>query len=285
MRKKRAKRTGVYSIVCVVNRKMYIGSCANIDQRWDGHKTRLKSGIHHIPDLQKDYNRYGIDAIKYYDIEVCEEGISAAELEKVEEGWQRRYNTLDSRYGYNTVYASSRTTETGEYANKRSPYIRPDAGFYEIDVASGIVIEYTNMKVLVDKDSSMKSTWVRRCADHWEAGKKGHGYKLAVRGKIYVWKSLYIKEFDYIGHYKKQLEIYNNREIKKKRVGEPVPWAIREFGRKEIVCIGNERVTYESSSAAARSLGIRQSKIADVLSGRRKSYKGYTFEYTGVQER
>ncbi|MGB3724288.1 MAG: NUMOD3 domain-containing DNA-binding protein [Glaciecola sp.] len=47
--------------------------------------------------------------------------------------------------------------------------------------------------------------------------------------------------------------------------------------RKKVRCLNNNTV-YESMTAAANDLGIRQGKISDVLRGVGKSVKGYRFE-------
>jgi group I intron endonuclease len=52
---------GVYKIVNGVNGKFYIGSSNNVRNRWQTHRTRLKSNSHENIHLQSAVNQYGIE--------------------------------------------------------------------------------------------------------------------------------------------------------------------------------------------------------------------------------
>lgn len=57
---------GVYSITCLANGWVYIGSSGRVRSRWNTHRSHLRCGRHRIPQLQADWNRYGAEAF------VCE---------------------------------------------------------------------------------------------------------------------------------------------------------------------------------------------------------------------
>jgi group I intron endonuclease len=50
---------GVYSITCLANGWVYIGSSGRIRSRWNTHRSHLRCGRHRIPRLQADWDRYG----------------------------------------------------------------------------------------------------------------------------------------------------------------------------------------------------------------------------------
>lgn len=56
---------GVYAIECLANGTLYIGSSVHIYRRWRGHRSKLKSGTHENPYLQKDYDLFGSDMFSY----------------------------------------------------------------------------------------------------------------------------------------------------------------------------------------------------------------------------
>lgn len=50
---------GIYQIRHVASGRLYIGSAANIGNRWSKHRFDLRHGIHQNPHLQNAWNRYG----------------------------------------------------------------------------------------------------------------------------------------------------------------------------------------------------------------------------------
>lgn len=53
---------GVYSITCLANGWVYIGSTLSFRSRWKTHKSHLNTGRHNIPQLQADWDEHGEDA-------------------------------------------------------------------------------------------------------------------------------------------------------------------------------------------------------------------------------
>lgn len=51
--------SGIYEILNIVNGKRYIGSSANIQQRWRDHRTCLRGCRHHSRHLQFSWNKHG----------------------------------------------------------------------------------------------------------------------------------------------------------------------------------------------------------------------------------
>ena len=81
---KSAKKIAVYQILNVVNHKFYIGSSANLYQRWRTHRNKLRSNTHPNKYLQASWNKYGervfifeilaeFEGVK--DMLACEEGL------------------------------------------------------------------------------------------------------------------------------------------------------------------------------------------------------------------
>ena len=66
-------KAGIYRISCIVNGKSYIGSSVNMLERWREHISHLRAGVHHSIYLQRCYNKYGEDSIKFEALAILEE--------------------------------------------------------------------------------------------------------------------------------------------------------------------------------------------------------------------
>ena len=65
----RKKLSGIYSIICLINGKYYVGSSVNIYNRKSNHFSELRKNKHGNPHLQYTYNLYGKDAFVFTLIE------------------------------------------------------------------------------------------------------------------------------------------------------------------------------------------------------------------------
>jgi group I intron endonuclease len=88
--------SGIYKIENVVNGKCYVGSAANIADRWNGHRRLLRLGIHHSPKLQRAFAKYGEDA---FDWLILEGITNKPDLVNREQYWIDTLNSV--RDGYN----------------------------------------------------------------------------------------------------------------------------------------------------------------------------------------
>lgn len=91
------KISGIYLIINQINGKIYVGSAANIVQRWSWHKQWLLKGKHHNKYLQHAVEKYGLDAFHFCIVEEC----SIENLFKIEQLWIDRTNCCDRSVGYN----------------------------------------------------------------------------------------------------------------------------------------------------------------------------------------
>ena len=67
----RIRQTGVYSIACAATGKVYIGSSRDIHGRRLSHLGQLARGKHPVPELQSDWNKYGLMYFFFSVLELC----------------------------------------------------------------------------------------------------------------------------------------------------------------------------------------------------------------------
>lgn len=65
------KKSGIYKFT--IRKHTYIGSSKNLYNRLKDHLNSLKWGRHHNSTFQNCYNKYGIDAVEYEILELCEQ--------------------------------------------------------------------------------------------------------------------------------------------------------------------------------------------------------------------
>ena len=90
--------SGVYSIRCKKNGRIYIGESENIEIRWSQHKMNLRYHTHHSKLLQEDYDKYGLDAFVWSILCECK---NTKERKNIEKNYINALGTI--RYGYNSV--------------------------------------------------------------------------------------------------------------------------------------------------------------------------------------
>lgn len=80
---------GVYSITCLANGWVYIGSSQSIRQRWSTHKSWLRNGTHNVPQLQADWDEHGEPAFVFEVVTQVSEAEARydAEQEHIDAHW------------------------------------------------------------------------------------------------------------------------------------------------------------------------------------------------------
>ena len=103
-RKEEKEYFGIYYIMCLNTKKIYIGQTReSFYRRWIFHKWNLKNGIHNNKHLQNAYNKYGNESFEFGVLEkfpVSEKDIVTKDiLSKREMWWISYYNS--HKDGYN----------------------------------------------------------------------------------------------------------------------------------------------------------------------------------------
>lgn len=94
------KASGIYKITSPSG-KFYIGSSANMHNRWLAHKTLLNRKKHHSFYLQRASNKYGIDSLSFEVVELCD-------IEELFSREQFYIDSLNPAYNVCRIAGSSR---------------------------------------------------------------------------------------------------------------------------------------------------------------------------------
>ena len=100
------KKSGIYSIICAINGKQYIGQTKNIYRRINLHKCRLNQNNtkHANQHFIKDWNEYGSESFDYIVLEYTSEDLINKEFEYI-----NKLDTINREKGYNLRRDSTKT--------------------------------------------------------------------------------------------------------------------------------------------------------------------------------
>lgn len=94
---------GVYMIENITNKKVYIGSSRDIENRLRTHRHALRNGTHHNKDMQEDFNRHHkfVARILYVEAAPRRTSFNRNRLYAMEYKFIEQYDAFNS--GYNQL--------------------------------------------------------------------------------------------------------------------------------------------------------------------------------------
>jgi group I intron endonuclease len=90
--------SGVYSILCLKNKKLYIGSAKSVKIRIYEHKRTLNKGSHHNCHLQKAWDKYGEDSFQFLIVQLVDD---IDLLIATEQYWIDKAQAANPAFGFN----------------------------------------------------------------------------------------------------------------------------------------------------------------------------------------
>lgn len=134
---------GIYSIVNVVNGKVYVGSAMAVRGRQATHRSLLRGRRHYNKHLQSAWDKYGEKGFRWRLLEKC----GPSTLESREQHWIDTLKASNPTNGYNicpTAYSPKGLKQTEEANAKRSAAMKahpkehlPKANRAAIEVLKG----------------------------------------------------------------------------------------------------------------------------------------------------
>lgn len=149
---------GIYSIRCVYENNVYIGSSVDINRRWKEHISKLNKGTHSNKRLQEDWDAYGDESFIF---EILEETTNLIESEQkyIDSFWPACYNSSQSAWnpqrnqeniekGKQTTFDRYGTrSAAGKFVESQVLDIiaRLNAGELAIDIAKDYDVHYSSI--------------------------------------------------------------------------------------------------------------------------------------------
>jgi group I intron endonuclease len=90
-------KSGIYTITCLVNNKIYVGKSINVEKRLSQHYYELSTKRHKNGYLRSSWEKYGEKFFKFELLEECDKEF----LSSFEHYWCNILNSHNSKYGYN----------------------------------------------------------------------------------------------------------------------------------------------------------------------------------------
>lgn len=110
--------SGIYEILNLTTKKVYVGHSTYIRQRWHLHKRDLRKNKHHNAHLQHAWNKYGEDDFIFRKLELVEP--NKEKLIERELHWCTLKNCNNSEFGYNIeIPGDKRKYHSKEKSNQR----------------------------------------------------------------------------------------------------------------------------------------------------------------------
>lgn len=230
----------VYRIFCTANGKSYVGQTwRTLETRWQEHLCSRNCVKLHKALMKYGQNRFVVSTLT--------DGLkNQADMDAAEIYWIRYFNCIDDGYNIRDGGGKGRTTseETRARISKALKGIK---------------------KGPLSKETREKMSKARQGCVLSEETKKKIGRASKERGIS--------KEAR-----KKISDVFKAKGIvPPSRLGSVVSEETKKKLRKRIV--DQNGVVYEGVGVAADTLNINRSGISNVLNGRAKTYKGYTFKF------
>lgn len=102
-----SKVTGIYCIENNITGKKYYGQSVDVYKRLYNHKYMLRHSKHPNEHLQSSWTEYGESSFDFYVVSTCD----VADLDKSEEFYINKHETLNPRYGYNMTSGGKSSRE------------------------------------------------------------------------------------------------------------------------------------------------------------------------------
>ena len=115
--------SGIYQIRNLINNKVYIGSAANLKQRWYCHQSYLKRRRHNNVHLQRAWNKCGDDAFVFEVLITCHPSMCIWYEQQFLDQWKPAYNispTASSSLGVKHTDVAKRNMGNAQMGRKHT---------------------------------------------------------------------------------------------------------------------------------------------------------------------
>lgn len=117
--------SGVYSIRCKLDGRLYIGAAKKLNIRFNGHRSDMRRGRHHSTMMQDVWDRHGSSAFEFRVLVVCDLDYAQDVETKLIEMLRPAFNTTRRLKDHTGVRRSRETRDRQAAARRKAWETRP----------------------------------------------------------------------------------------------------------------------------------------------------------------
>ncbi len=281
--RKTLRLSGVYQIRCLITSQIYIGSAVNMPARWAQHLRSLRRGVHKNQHLQQAWIRYGEENFEFFVLEY----VTRAFLLRAEQEWIDKTQCTDRNTGFNICPITGSPRDS--FAQVWEGFMDPNGNEVKItnlfDFCRQHDLDFPSMHRLAKGKSKLKSY-------------KGWTHRNSVRKRAYV--KTYDGFIDPDGQFaglitnlaafcrERGLEKTHMVAVANGRICSHRGWTYVNGKQKQKLKIytgfvgpDKERVIVTNLKEFCRENGLSAVHMYQLKSGKRKSYKSWTWREDG----
>jgi len=297
-----SKKGGVYQIKNLINEKVYIGSAKCFQVRASQHQGRLNSGKHHNKHLLASWKKYGSQNFLFEVLEVVEGGVEQRRnreqhyIDQYLDNWEMCYNLVKYTVTKRRIWSKNpevtkrkislavkkaykANPELGKKTSLRMKQNNPTKDFL---VRLKISQRQTGRKLtkkqrekisLAHKGKKLTENHKRKIGDANKIASKGHRHTEATKKKIS--KATKGEKNPFFGkkHSKNTLLILKEKLGRKNSpLAEYKPFVV-------INILSGQKYKFNYKFEAVNELNLIHHHLSAVLSGKRKTHKGFKAYY------
>jgi len=236
-------KSGIYTITCKINNKIYVGETEDLRMRKFNHFSRLKYNTHSCKNLQDDFNLYGENNFIYEKLLKCKKKYLLSE----ENYWCNMLDTHNPKYGYNIRPTNPNGNPSMAKISLEKSALKRMKPVITLSTNGKFIKRFRSVK-----DASLElilnASMIAACA---RGDKYAHN-----KGYVFVYENDYIPEKDY---------------------------SVKIQRRKNNVLMMDENQIilkkFDSPTIAAEYIKGSQASIWRAINGTRKTYKNYYWKY------
>jgi group I intron endonuclease len=282
MRRKIQRSAGVYQIRCKSNGKIYIGSAVDLHNRFEQHKRGLRRGSHPNTHLQAAWDKYDEKNFEFTVLEITER----SNLLQTEQHWLDKSQSFKRRVGFNI---SNTAGSPGDiFAQTWEGFIDPSGNEVTIqnlfDFCRQNNLDFPSMHRLAKGKSKLKSY-------------KGWSHKNSIRQREYVktYTGFIDPDGNSIGPITNLAAFCRNNGLDDTHMvavahgrfyshrGWTYQNSRKNLGRKtytRFVDPNGKKVIITNLQEFCREHNLTIAHMRGLISGKRKSHKGWTWSST-----
>ena len=270
---------GIYQILCTPTGKVYVGSATDLRNRWKAHIDKLCKGRHHNKYLQNAWNKYGPNSFEFSVLEFIEK----RNLLEAKQRWIDKTNCVNQKIGFNIYKTAGSPAE--QLAQKWEGLIDPN----------GNEVTIYNFESFCRKHNLSRAImWKLAKGNNKNKACQGWTHKNSVRKRDYVktYDGFISPDGKLVGPIinlaafcrKNGLDNTHMVAVFRGRICSHRGWTYKTSRQRMdqktyngFINPNGQKITITNLAAFCRENNLQKVHMHELISGKRKQHKGWTW--------